>query len=159
MHVKLNVINLFNRLSLLANQTASALTLSSLPESVIVNHTQNSIHNIVIDDVKTLNDIDCGKADVANNNLANQKFIMSSSLQLHEDDLSRIDVKSLVSDVVLLLRVNLPRCCFSLSSFFLIPFDTRRKHHFPSYSLKFHNLLRLIDTINLIMFSNFFPSS
>jgi hypothetical protein len=100
MHVKLNVINLFNRLSLLANQTASATALS-LPGSVKVNHTQNSIHNVVvIDDVNT-DDTDCDKTDVANNNLANRKFIMSSSLQLHEDDLSRIDVKSLVSDVVL----------------------------------------------------------
>lgn len=46
-------------------------------------------------------DTDCDKADVANhNNLAARKFIMSSSLQLYEDDLSRIDVKSLVSNFV-----------------------------------------------------------
>lgn len=89
---------------MLANQTASA---TSLPGSVKLNHTQNSIHNVVIDDVKT-DDTDCGKADVANNNLANRKFIMSSSLQIHEDDLSRIDVKSLVSDVVFFTRVNPP---------------------------------------------------
>lgn len=123
MHVKLNVINLFNRLSLLANQTTSALTLS-LPETVKVNHTQNSIHNVVIDDVKP-DDNDCGKADVGNNNLANRKFIMSSSLQLHEDDLSRIDVKSLVSDVDVFCTNNLPRYVFSSLPCPLIPFDTR----------------------------------
>lgn len=118
MHVKPNVINLFNRLSLLANQTASATL--SLPGSVKVNHTQNATHNEVFDDVKN-DDTDCSGADVANNNLANRKFIMSSSLQLHEDDLSKIDVKSLVSVFV-----------FSYASVhrgvvfpFLIPFDIR----------------------------------
>ena len=70
-----------------------------LPASVKVNHTQDSIENVFVDDVKT-DDIDCDKADVANINLADRKFIMSSSLQLHEDDLSRIDVKSLVSEFV-----------------------------------------------------------
>lgn len=102
LHVKLNVIKLFNRLSLLANQTASTL---SLPASVRVNHTQNSNRSRI---AVTTDDTDCDKADVANNNVANdkasRKFIMSSSLQLHEDDLSRIDVKSLVSDVVVFLR-------------------------------------------------------
>lgn len=102
MHVKLNVINLFNRLSLLANQTASML---SLPPSVKVNHTLKSNRNsLVVNDVKT-DGTDCDKTDVANNYLANgkstRKLIMSSSLQLHEDDLSRIDVKSLVSDFVI----------------------------------------------------------
>jgi hypothetical protein len=98
MHVKLNVINLFNRLSLLANQTASTL---SHPK---VNRTQNSTCNsvVVVSDVKTDDDTDCvDRTDVTKHNLANdkasRKFIMSSSLQLHEDDLSRIDVKSLVS--------------------------------------------------------------
>jgi hypothetical protein len=81
MHVKLNVINLFNRLSLLANQTAS-----SLPASVKVNHAQ---FLSCMSDAKSA-DTDCDKA-------SNRKLIMSSSLQLHEDDLSRIDVKSLVS--------------------------------------------------------------
>lgn len=99
LHVKLNVIKLFNRLSLLANQTASTL---SLPASVKVNHTQNSNRSKI---AVTTSDADCEKPDVSNNNLANdkasRKFIMSSSLQLHEDDLSRIDVKSLVSVVVL----------------------------------------------------------
>lgn len=71
---------------MLANQTP-------LP-AVKVNHSQDSIENVF---VKT-DDIDCEKADVSNNNLANRKLIMSSSLQLHEDDLSRIDVKSLVSE-------------------------------------------------------------
>lgn len=90
MHVKLNVINLFNRLSLLANQTASTTMLATHPVAVRVDHGQ---------DARCNGDTDCDKADVVghNNNLTNRKFIMSSSLQLHEDDLSRIDVKSLVS--------------------------------------------------------------
>jgi hypothetical protein len=118
LHAKLNVINVFNRLSLLANQT-------TLPASVKVNNTQDSIENVFVDDVKT-DDIDCGKADVANNNLANRKFIMSSSLQLHEDDLSRIDVKSLVSDVDVFCTNNPPRYAFFSSlPYPLIPFDTR----------------------------------
>lgn len=67
--------------------------------SVKVNHAQYSL-NAFADDVKN-HDIDCERADVANNNLASRRLIMSSSLQLHEDDLSRIDVKSLVSEAVL----------------------------------------------------------
>jgi hypothetical protein len=88
LHVKLNVINLFNRLSLLANQTAS-----SLPASVKVNHAQylncNSV--VVVSDAKS--------GDTEREKAINRKLIMSSSLQLHEDDLSRIDVKSLVSSL------------------------------------------------------------
>lgn len=94
MHVKLNVIKIFNRLSLLANQT------SLLSSSVKVNHAQYSL-NAFADDVKS-DDTDCERADVANNNSASRRLIiMSSSLQLHEDDLSRIDVKSLVSEAAL----------------------------------------------------------
>lgn len=88
MHVKLNVIKIFNRLSLLANQTTT-----SLPASLKITHAQFSNGNNT--------DTDCEKTDVANNNLSTRKFVMSSSLQLHEDDLSRIDVKSLVSNFVL----------------------------------------------------------
>lgn len=116
MHVKLIVIKLFNRLSLLTDQTASTL---SLPGSVKVSPSQKSHrNNFVVHNVKT-DDTDCERADVANNNLdndkASRKFIMSSSLQLHEDDLSRIDVKSLVSDVVCFLGTisgDLVRCNF-----------------------------------------------
>ena len=110
LHVKPNVINLFNRLSLLADQTL-------LPASVKVNHTQDSIENVFVDDVKTV-DIDCGKADVANNNLVDRKFIMSSSLQLHEDDLSQIDVKSLVSEFVILtlIRATIPQTSYYIPS-------------------------------------------
>lgn len=109
LHVKPNVINLFNRLSLLADQTP-------LPASVKDNHTQDSIENVFVDDVKT-DDIDCDKADVANNNLADRKFIMSSSLQLHEDDLSRIDVKSLVSEFIglILIHATIPRSSYHTS--------------------------------------------
>lgn len=73
----------------MANQTLS------LPASVKVNHAQYC--GAFAKDIKS-DDTDCDKADVViHNNLANRKFIMSSSLQLYEDDLSRIDVKSLVS--------------------------------------------------------------
>lgn len=86
MHVKLNAIKVFNRLSLLADQNASTVKLS---------------HSKLSNSAKS-DDFDCEKADAANNiNLATRKFIMSSSLQLHEDDLSRIDVKSLVSNFLL----------------------------------------------------------
>lgn len=90
MHAKLYAINIFNRLSLLANQ---------LPSPVKVNHTQfTNCSESFVDHVKS-DDTLCEKADVAKGIFPSRKFIMSSSLQLHEDDLSRIDVKSLVSEI------------------------------------------------------------
>lgn len=91
LHAKLKAINIFNRLSLLANQ---------LPPPVKVNQTQitNCNESLATDHVK-INDTLGEKADVVIGNLFKQKFIVSSSLQLYEDDLSRIDVKSLVSKI------------------------------------------------------------
>lgn len=114
MHVKLNVIKLFNRLSLLANQNTStsmqqSMSIVSQPVSVIApvavinNHCNHFNNHNKLNDVKD-DDTNCQKCFVSNNNLTSsmksnnhQKFIMSSSFQLHEDDLSKIDVKSLVS--------------------------------------------------------------
>lgn len=125
MHAKLNVIKLFNRLSLLANQTLSS--------PVKVSHTQNSNRNkIVASDVKA-DDTDYEKTDVANNNLANdkasRKFIMSSSLQLYEDDLSRIDVKSLVSDVIIIALISWDMFLEHFLCFFRIFLNSFRQHH------------------------------
>lgn len=92
MHVKLNVIKLFNRLSLLAdiqNQPA-------VPPSNENNQIYNT-KNIDGDsnDSRTSDDGINLATDKSSN--YHRKLIISSSLQLHEDDLSRIDVKSLVS--------------------------------------------------------------
>lgn len=95
MHVKLNAIHIFNRLSLLANQ---------LPSTVKVNQTQfstNCTNKSIADRVKGDDTYHEMKADAAKTNLPARKFIMSSSLPLQEDDLSRIDVKSLVSEACL----------------------------------------------------------
>jgi hypothetical protein len=74
MHVKLNVIKLFNRLSLTT--------------------TQNEVEDGI--DVKANNIRNTADASPAASPRNNQKFIISSNYQLHEDDLSKIDVKSLV---------------------------------------------------------------
>lgn len=84
MHVKLNVIKLFNRMSLTTNQnemmspdTSDSSNLSSF--DVKANNIRNSLS-------------ETPAASPRNN----QKFIISSNYPIHEDDLSRIDVKSLV---------------------------------------------------------------
>lgn len=92
MHVKLNVIKLFNRLSLPANQNTAPLdVITTMSTPVKLNNIRNSLN-----DGKTTPD----EFDRTNDNVAsiknNQKFIISSNFHLHEDDLSRIDVKSLV---------------------------------------------------------------
>jgi hypothetical protein len=118
MHVvKPNVIKLFNRLSLLANQNTSTSMQQSMsmvsPVVMQTNHC-NTINNQNASErhengVEKLIDSECHNGDclVASNNCnslaaaakssQHQKFVMSSSFQLHEDDLSKIDVKSLVS--------------------------------------------------------------
>lgn len=83
MHVKLNVIKLFNRLSLTANQNGLDDTDSSDVKA-------NNIRNSLIEVIKTA---DASPTASPRNN---QKFIIPSNYPLHEDDLSRIDVKSLV---------------------------------------------------------------
>lgn len=80
MHVKLNVIKLFNRLSLTANQ----------------NGTDEFSDDNGLVDVKANNFRNTADASPTASPRNNQKFIISSNYQLHEDDLSRIDVKSLV---------------------------------------------------------------
>lgn len=94
MHVKLNVVKLFNRLSLLANQNSE--TPAATSTATTITSMSNGIHNNLIDDVdsecKKTNGISATTADVKHN----QKFIISSNFNIHEDDLSRIDVKSLV---------------------------------------------------------------
>lgn len=124
MHVKLNVINLFNRLSLLANQnTSTSIETMSIvsqpskkPTTASVEpsftHTHKNLNknshinqkiceknNNINDEVKhgqeiTINSVFSPSVTISKNR---QKFIMSSSYQLFEDDLSKIDVKSLVS--------------------------------------------------------------
>lgn len=83
MHVKLNVIKLFNRLSLTATQNVSEVTTSDNEIDVKANNIRNSLAD----------------ASPTASPRINQKFIIPSNYQLHEDDLSRIDVKSLVRDV------------------------------------------------------------
>lgn len=100
MHVKLNVIKLFNRLSLSANQNttkelSSVITTAMLVSSPVkVNNIRNSLIDAKTDDLDSECKTSIPVASTKNNN--NQKFIISSNYQLHEDDLSRIDVKSLV---------------------------------------------------------------
>lgn len=111
MHVKLNVIKLFNRLSLSANQnsyssspTTTTTTTSSTPSDVETTVKVNNIRNSLFDMASKTDELDseCKKingdvmASTKNKINNNQKFIVSSNYQLHEDDLSRIDVKSLV---------------------------------------------------------------
>jgi hypothetical protein len=124
MHVKLNVIKLFNRLSLLANQNTSAsvqmMSIVSQPAkksssspSVTASFTHkhkyqiNNIHHNQKSSVKlNINDdVSNDQKIIVTNSILNpsvisnnhQKLVMSSSFQLYEDDLSQIDVKSLVS--------------------------------------------------------------
>lgn len=99
MHVKLNVIKLFNRLSLSANQNAtkeisSVITTAMLMSSPVkVNNIRNSLIDAKTDDLDSISTSSAVASTKHNNN---QKFIISSNYPLHEDDLSRIDVKSLV---------------------------------------------------------------
>lgn len=123
MHVKLNVIKLFNRLSLLANQNTSTsiqmMSIVSQPSkksssasveaSFTHNHKyqNNSSQNnkICIERLNFNDDGTNGQKIIVKNSILNpsvisnnrQKLVMSSSFQLYEDDLSQIDVKSLVS--------------------------------------------------------------
>lgn len=115
MHVKLNVIKLFNRLSLLANQNTSTSIQQSMsivsqpgaingkaPSNLTNINNYNKLSDTKSDDSdchKNLNNVSSSPIKSSNS----QKFIMSSSFQLHEDDLSKIDVKSLVRIKVFLL--------------------------------------------------------
>lgn len=106
MHVKLNVIKLFNRLSLLANQNTSTSMQQSMSmvSSVVIQAPSSTFNNHTLNH-DTLTDVDCANnlsADAVKSS-HHQKFIMSSSFQLHEDDLSKIDVKSLVWLMFILL--------------------------------------------------------
>lgn len=60
---------------------------------VKVNNIRNSLIDAKTDDLDSIS-TSSAVASTKNNN--NQKFIISSNYPLHEDDLSRIDVKSLV---------------------------------------------------------------
>lgn len=98
MFVKLNGIKIFNRLSLVANGNtttsttvttnqiiinAQVLPMSAIPPTINIRKTNTNYNE----------DYGC----LANNKTNKYKrLIISSTLQLHEDDLSRIDVKSLV---------------------------------------------------------------
>ncbi|XP_070509180.1 golgin subfamily A member 6-like protein 22 isoform X3 [Chironomus tepperi] len=116
MHVKLNVINLFNRLSLLANQNTSTsiqtMSIVSEPSKKSPSVETSSKHKHIKTLIKQksfekVNDINNkvtnSQVIIMTNNILNpsgmsknrQKLIMSSSYQLYEDDLSKIDVKSL----------------------------------------------------------------
>ena len=108
LHVKLYAINIFNRLSLLANQ---------LPSQVNQTQYSNCNKSKIIDRVKTDETQLEKTADAMKSILPTRKFIMSSSLQLHEDDLSRIDVKSLVSGfcVFYSIEILLSVCLLHLS--------------------------------------------
>jgi len=118
MHVKLNVIKLFNRLSLLANQNTSTsiqmMSIVSQPfkksssASVEASFTHNHKYQNNKKSSEKLNindDGTNGQKIIVMNSILNpsvisnsrQKLVMSSSFQLYEDDLSQIDVKSLVS--------------------------------------------------------------
>lgn len=122
MHVKLNVINLFNRLSLLANQnTSTSIETMSIvsqppkkPTSSSVepsfthnynNHNWSNHTNQKFCDKININDEVTNEQEIIINSVLSpsvisknhKKFVMSSSYQLFEDDLSKIDVKSLVS--------------------------------------------------------------
>lgn len=89
MHVKLNVIKLFNRLSLTANQNGAT-------------HDE-SFHNS--DFIEEVMKVAAEQSPTAVPfPRQNQKFIVSSNFQLHEDDLSRIDVKSLVRNFPLIIN-------------------------------------------------------
>lgn len=104
MFVKLNGIKIFNRLSLVATNGNSTST--STTNQIIINAPTTlpmSTCPPTINTRKTnTNYNDDYGCDMANNKTNKYKrLIISSTLQLHEDDLSRIDVKSLV-------RV----CCF-----------------------------------------------
>lgn len=113
MHVKLNVIKLFNRLSLSANQNTtkditSVITTAMLMSSPVkVNNIRNSLIDAKTDDLDSecKNGLTTSTAVASTKNNNNQKFIISSNYQLHEDDLSRIDVKSLVRTKKFLLHI------------------------------------------------------
>lgn len=73
---------------------------------VKVNNIRNSLIDAKTDDLDSecKNGLATSTAVASTKNNNNQKFIISSNYQLHEDDLSRIDVKSLVRTKKFLLH-------------------------------------------------------
>lgn len=201
MHVKLNVIKLFNHLSLLANQNTSASmqqTMSMVSTAInsqqqqsehhqapaqlnhIHNHNHYNNNNNANNNGNIFNhyngnddndiDFDCQKTNVADaaagndNNLTSyiksnhhQKFIMSSSFQLHEDDLSKIDVKSLVSSKSNIL-CPYPSYAKKKQFFPLFNFFYPLYIHICRRSIKQLIKLDSIKKINLILLLFFFVS-
>lgn len=98
MFVKLNGIKIFNRLSLVANGNSSTST-TVTTNQIIINAPVLPMSSITptINIRKTNTNYNEDFGCLANNKTNKYKrLIISSTLQLHEDDLSRIDVKSLV---------------------------------------------------------------
>ena len=98
MFVKLNGIKIFNRLSLVANgnsTTSTTVTTNQIITNAPVQPMSTIQSTMNSRKINTNSDEDYGC--LANNKTNKYKrLIISSTLQLHEDDLSRIDVKSLV---------------------------------------------------------------
>lgn len=100
MFVKLNGIKIFNRLSLVANGNTTATSTTVTTNQIIINAPVLPMSAIIpptINSRKTNTNYNEDYGCLANNKTNKYKrLIISSTLQLHEDDLSRIDVKSLV---------------------------------------------------------------